>query len=177
MRAACRRRRVDAVSRRDGYPIAPASRFGDRLVLQRRQLLGRFAVNDTALAASPAARIARPIQSTADGPESLPEPVPVPGRLWAPDTPPAGVVTGVSGDVALVGVETGVVLVDGVVVVPADVVGVVDGVCAWVEPALQASPNVMSAAPRATPPAAARIDRLNFTLLASFAQIEVVMKH
>jgi len=114
-----------------------------------------------ALAATPAARIARPTQSTAEGPEPELEPVPVLGRLCAPATPPVGVLTGVSGDVARVGVVTGVVLPEGV---PADVVGVVDGVCACDEPPFHTSPNATSAAPRTTPPVAARIDRLNFTL-------------
>ena len=143
-------------------------------MIQLRQLLPRFAVNEIALAASPAPRMARPTHSTADGPEPPPEPVPVPGRLWAP---PVGVVTGVSGEDAFVGVDAGVVLVDGVVVVPAEVVGVVDGVCAWVELALQASPNVTSAAPTAAPPAAASIERLNFTLRPPSHEFEVVMKH
>ena len=124
---------------------------------QWRQFLRRVAVNETALAASPAARIVRSIHSTADGPESALDPVPVPGRLSAPDTAPVGVLTGVSGDVAFVGVETGVVPVDGVVVVPADVVGVVDGVCACDELAFHTNPHVTSAAPNATPPAPARI--------------------
>lgn len=69
-----------------------------------------------------------PSQRTADGPVSLPVPVPDFGRLCAPPAPPVGVPTGVSGADAFVGVVAGVVLVEGVVVIAADVVGVVDGV-------------------------------------------------
>ncbi len=111
----------------------------------------------------------RPIHRTAAGPESPPDPVPVPGRLCAPATAPVGVRTGVRGDAAVVGVPSeldGVelLLIAGVDVPPAEVDGVVYGVWACDEPALQTSPNVISAAPTTTPPAPARIELLNFKL-------------
>ena len=127
-----------------------------------------------ALAPKPAARTARPIHSHADGPPPVLGPVPVPGR--AALAVAAGVVAaGVNGAAAVVGViaaagvslpvAAGVSLpvAAGVVVSLVDGVPVVDGVCACDELALTANPNVTSAAPTATPPTPARIDRLNFT--------------